>query len=423
MAPVQFEGGRAVLNLGDLPERLRAVVVGRSRTIIAVSVPALLASLAVMVLLGRAGLHSGSGIDYQVYRWAVHTWLDGGDIVNSAPTVSIGRVLPWVYPPFALLPLLPFALLPFSVGLFALYAVDLAALGAALYLVTRHLWPSVGRHGALAVAMALLPLTLFLEPVHSSFGLGQVNIALLGLVVLDTLVRHPRWPRGTLIGIAAAIKLTPAIFVLFFLVRKDFRAMLVAVLTGVGATLVGFVLDYRAAFSYWFGTGPAHGVSGSAFHTNQSIAGALARTDLPSGVQTALWVVGCLVCAVLVLMAMRRVEPVLAVTANALLGLLISPTSWSDHWVWCVPGLLVLLGCALRLRSPGWLALFVLGVVAAVTATFRDQPAGPPWTAAQHLIGNPYLLFGLLLVVLLSRFAAREARRRSRRYPPMSAAR
>ncbi|RKT87652.1 alpha-1,2-mannosyltransferase [Saccharopolyspora antimicrobica] len=404
MATVRFKSGHPALDLGELPDRLRGFVVRRSRAITIASVPLVALSFVLLLVMRRAGLDDGSAIDYQVYRWAVHTWLAGGDIMNTAPTVSIGRVLPWVYPPFALLPLLPFALLPFVAGLAALYLVDLLAIGAALYLVTRHMWAAVGRRGALAVAMALLPWTLFLEPVYASFGLGQINILLMGLVIVDCLAINPRWPRGMLIGIAAAIKLTPAAFLLFLLFRKDFRAAVVAVLTGAFGTLVGFALNYSAAVEYWFGKGPASGVSGSAFHTNQSIMGGLARLELAPSVQNGLWVLLSLTCVAVVAFAVRRTEPVLGVVATGLLALLISPTSWSDHWVWCAPALLVLLGYSVRLRSLGWLAVAALTLVTVLAAVFKSLPAGPPWTPGQHFFGNPYLLLGLLLLALLGLF-------------------
>lgn len=407
MATVRI-GSVPALHLGGLPGRLRAFVVANSLAITLVCVPLVLASLGLLLLTPRAGIGEESAIDYQVYRWAVHTWLAGGDIMNTAPTVSIGRVLPWVYPPFALAPLTPLALLPFSAGLMALYLLDLLAIGGTLYLVTRRLWPAVGRRGALAVATALLPLTLFLEPVYSSFGLGQVNILLMGLVMADCLAESPRWPRGMLIGIAAAIKLTPAAFLLFLVLRRDYRAAAVAVATAVVATLAGFALNFSAAVEYWFGKGPAHGVSGSAFHTNQSLMGALSRFELPVTAQNGLWLVLSVTVTMAAAFAVRRVEPVLAVSANALLGLLISPTSWSDHWVWCAPGLLVLLGYAVRERSFGWLAVAAWTLVTVLAAAFNWMPSGPPWDAVAHLFGNPYALLGLVLIALLVRHARRE---------------
>lgn len=407
MATVRI-GSVPDLHLGGLPGRLRVFVLANSRAMMLIGIPLVLASLGLLLLTPRAGIGEESAIDYQVYRWAVHTWLAGGDIMNTAPTVSIDRVLPWVYPPFALAPLAPLALLPFSAGLIVLYLLDLLAIGGTLYLVTRHLWSAVGRRGALAVATVLLPLTLFLEPVYASFGLGQVNILLMGLVMADCLAESPRWPRGLLIGIAAAIKLTPAAFLLFLLFRKDYRASVVAVASGVLATLAGFALNYSAAVEYWFGKGPAHGVSGSAFHTNQSIMGALARLELPATAQNGLWVVLSAGVAVAVVFAIRRVEPVLAVLANALLALLISPTSWSDHWVWVAPGLLVLLAYAVRLRSVGWLTVAGWTLVTVLAAAFNWMPAGPPWDVVAHTFGNPYALLGLVLVGLLVRNARRQ---------------
>lgn len=401
-------GAVQALRTGELTARLRDFVVINARAITLISIPLLLASFALLVLLHRAGLDPSWAIDYQVYRWAVHTWLAGGDIMNYAPTVSIGRPLPWVYPPFALLPLLPFALLPFTVGLVALYVVDFAAMGGALYLVTRHLWSGVGKRGAVAVAMAVLPFTLFLEPVFSSFGLGQVNILLMGLVIADCLARSPRWPRGLLIGIAAAIKLTPAAFLLFLLFRKDFRAVGVAIVTAVAGTLAGFALNFQAAMDYWINQGPAHGVSGSGFHTNQAILGELTRLGASPELKYGVWFLLAVGLTAVVAVAIRRVEPALAVMANGLLSLLISPTSWSDHWVWCVPGLLVLAGYAIRLRSVGWLLTAGITLITVMVASFGWVPNGPPWTKAEHLIGNPYLLWGGLLMVLLGRCCLRK---------------
>ena len=55
----------------------------------------------------------------------------------------------------------------------------------------------------------LLPAALFLEPVRNTLNYGQVNVALMALVAADCLTAAPRWPRGALVGLAAAVKLTP----------------------------------------------------------------------------------------------------------------------------------------------------------------------------------------------------------------------
>ncbi|MCA1280423.1 glycosyltransferase family 87 protein [Saccharopolyspora sp. 7B] len=389
--------------------RLRAHVLVRPRPVIAAGAVALLVSLVALFLMSRAGLGHGAGVDYQVYRWAVHTWLSGGDITVGGPMTSADRILPWVYPPFALLPLAVPSVLPYVAGLWLLYLTDLVAIGVVLYLVARRTWPHLGRESAAAVAAIGLPGTLLLEPVYASFGLGQVNVLLMGLVAVDCLTEHPRWPRGLLVGLAAAIKLTPAAFLLFFLVRKEYRAAAVAAITAVAGTCFGFVLNRSASMDYWFGTGPAAGVSGSSYHTNQSIMGALSRLDLPALTEHALWALCALVLTLVAVRVLRTAEVAPALLATALLALLVSPTSWSDHWVWVAPGVLVAAGTALRRRSRGWLVSAGVLVLAAFVTPFRMFPANGNWNALQHLFGNSYLLIGIAMLLLLSRYAAEPA--------------
>lgn len=417
LATVPSESSRAfVMPPGGPQERVRHFFSARSYLVIAVALPALVLSLLTMIWLGRANIGHGAGLDYQVYRWAVHTWFAGGDIVNTRPTTSLGFKLPWVYPPFALLPLTPLAIVPFVAGLLLLYAINLFVICVVVSLVLRHVWPGMDKRAALAIGVASLPLALFLEPVYANFGLGQINIALMGLVVIDCLSPNPRWPRGLLVGVAAAIKLTPAAFLLFFLVRKDYRAVVVAALTAVGGTLLGFLINFDASMAYWFNKGPASGVSGSTFHTNQSILGGLARLDVPTAWQFVVWGVLALALVSLTAWIVHHVGAPLALAANGLLALLISPTSWSDHWVWVVPGLALAYGYAMVRFSWGWLITGLVINFAAVMASFRYLAGIDPltWEPWQHFVGASYLLLGIGMLTLLAWRAKQERPEQSR---------
>lgn len=392
-----------------LVERARVLVLEQPNKVAAFGAGAVVVAMALMFLQHHAGLGRSAGIDYQVYRWAVRTWLDGGDLTAGAPLTSADRRLPWVYPPFALVPLSVPAVLPFLAGLWLLYLADLAVLGGVLYLVARRAWPVAGRRGARAVALVALAGALSLEPVYASFGLGQVNILLMGLVVADCLTEHPRWPRGLLVGLAAAIKLTPLAFLLFFLARRDFRAAAVAAGTAVAGTAFGFLVSRSASVDYWFGRGPAAGVSGSAFHTNQSMMGELARLGLPPLPRFAVWLILAVVLTWITAHIVRNTGIAIAVAVNGLLALLVSPTSWSDHWVWVAPGLLAVAATALRRRSRGWAVCVAVLGLAAFSATFRLLPADGDWNPVQHLIGNSYLFPGIAMILLLARDARRRA--------------
>lgn len=72
---------------------------------------------------------------------------------------------------------------------------------------------------------------MLLGPWRDTFVFGQINIILMGLILADFALHGKsragqiRWPAGLLIGVAAGIKLTPLAFGLYFLVRRDFKAL------------------------------------------------------------------------------------------------------------------------------------------------------------------------------------------------------
>lgn len=114
-----------------------------------------------------------------------------------------------------------------------------------------------------------------------------------------------------------------------------------------------------------------------------------------------------LLCVVLlgtVAYSIRRAHAPLAFVTIGILALLVSPTSWSNHWVWVVPGLLLMISYAICLRSTWWLALAMLTGMITLTAPFKLAPAVAgqelAWTPWQHLVGNSYLVLGALMLVL-----------------------
>ncbi|AHH21360.1 putative membrane protein [Nocardia nova SH22a] len=347
-------------------------------------------------------------IDLQVYRLGVQAMWDGADLYGSLPKTTAGISLPFIYPPFAAVALGPFALLPWNTAAVSFFVVATLALAVTLYLVARRVWGSGGAEVVLWASACAIPLGMLLEPVHSTLDFGQVNLLLMVLVAADCLPRRTRWPRGVLIGIAAAIKLTPAAFVLYFLVRRDYRAAITAAITGAIASGIAFALMPHESVKYWFGgMGNVSGLSGSAFRTNQSIQGVLSRFQVPEPAFTALWGLLSLALLALVVTAMRRAvaDPALALAFNAVFTLLVSPISWSHHWVWIAPGLLAAVGVATRLPRRQAMIWYAIIITTAVVFTIGPQNWEPGdnnrelhWTPWQHLIGDTYVWLSVLLV-------------------------
>ena len=193
---------------------------------------------------------------------------------------------------------------------------------------------------------------IYLEPIRSNFDFGQINVVLMTLVIADCVPRRTPWPRGMLLGLAIALKLTPAVFLLYFLLRRDTRALLVTAASAVVATLAGFAFAWRDSLEYWTDTVRNTDRIGTAtLNTNQNIAGALARLGLGEGEQFVLWALACFAVLALTIWAARRRgltagrrharQPMLALICVAMFGLVVSPVSWSHHWVWALPTVLV----------------------------------------------------------------------------------
>ena len=382
----------------------------------------------------RHGLAFGSyHIDLDVYRIGGRVWLQGGNLYGRLPATRAGLRLPFTYPPVAAALLAPLSLMPMTMAATTLTLGTIAMLAVLIVMFLRR---TAGPTAASPWAVAwLLPPALLLEPVRDTIGFGQINIVLVALVSVDCLAEARRWPRGALTGLAAAIKLTPAMFVLFFLARRDRRAACTAAASFAAVTVAGFAVDWHDSVQYWtsivFQPGRAGGL-GSA--SNQCIMAVLARAGLsphsPAGIVT--WLALSAVVAAVACRGMQHAfaasDDCLALTLNALAALLISPVSWSHHWVWCVGALVTLTARGITHRSPLALAAAAasLGVFATAPQFWLSHGRNVqlPWAIWQQAVRSSYVLLATLILVLACGLplapgsAARAMSRSSRHHAP-----
>ncbi|MEO3757685.1 mannosyltransferase [Mycobacterium sp. B14F4] len=275
--------------------------------------------------------------------------------------------LPFTYPPFAAVVFYPLTLLPF-----ALVAL-LWQLGiiAALYGVVRVSQRLLGG-GDRRTAMLWTAVGIWIEPLRSTFDYGQINV-LLVLAVLCAVHSTRWWVSGLLVGLAAGVKLTPAVSGLYFVgarrwVAVAFSAVVFLATVGVSALVVGD--QTRRYFFELLGDASRVGPIGTSF--NQSWRGGISRiVGHDAGYGPAV-VAGIVVTAVLALLAWRAIggasDRLGAIVVVQLFGLLLSPISWTHHWVWLIPLMIWLLHGPLRDRLGarilgwGWLALTAVGV-------------------------------------------------------------
>jgi alpha-1,2-mannosyltransferase len=201
---------------------------------------------------------------------------------------------------------------------------------------------------ALSLALFLTPaLSLALEPLRSNTDYGQINAVLLLLVLIDITRRAGRG-RGVLVGLAAAIKLTPLVYLIAFAVSRDWRALGRGLLTFAGVGLAVFLVLPGESRVFWlhqvYDPGRTGGVGN---FRNQSWSGLTHRWPFPHDGVPLLWfslaVLTVGAGAVLTRRLLARGRVIDAVVALGLTSELASPISWTHHWIWIVliPVLLV----------------------------------------------------------------------------------
>ncbi|GGM10168.1 glycosyltransferase family 87 protein [Dactylosporangium sucinum] len=348
--------------------------------------------------------------DLGIYRQAVNWWLDGHDLYDFTKPDDTQGALGFTYPPFGALVLVPFGVLPWG-GAVTLYAVVTVA---AVVLTTWWLLAPVARDKAFAMILALTVISA-LEPIRETYTFGQINMVLVLLVLADLLVLLPRGSRwaGVLVGLAAAVKLTPAIFIVYLLVSRRYRAGLTAIASAAGATLLTAAIAPRASWDFWTSAlWKGEGLGNAAYTFNQSLFGMLARLSDPPN--RFVWAALVLVIAGYGLWRARKAalagDEVVGLTLAGIVGCLASPITWAHHLYWFVPALVVLW------YASRWHAAFALLIAVTVglgmVSWFEQGLPDHPWGdgVPGFLIKNWYLLLMIALLPLLPiRSAERDA--------------
>jgi len=356
-------------------------------------------------------------IDIDVYRMGGQAWLDDRPLYTDGALfhTPIGLNLPFTYPPLAAIVFCPFAWLGLPAASVTITLITLALLLVSTMIVLTRLdvWSTARTVPGPAwlrrwwlTALIVAAAAIWLEPIKANFAFGQINVVLMTLVIADCVPRRTPWPRGLLLGLGIALKLTPAVFLLYFLLRRDNRAMLTSIASFLAATLGGFALAWRDSWQYWSDTvRNTDRIGAASLNTNQNVAGALARLGLNDHERFLPWVAACLLVLALTVWATRRVlragEPTLAVICIALFGLVVSPVSWSHHWVWMLPAVLVTAVLAWRRRNAALAAVSAAGLALMVWTPIDLLPKHHELGAAgwRQFAGVSYLWWALATIV------------------------
>lgn len=338
-----------------------------------------------------------SQLDLDVYRRGAATLAAGLPLYEF-----VQSPFAFTYPPFAAILMLPLEYMDRAMAIAALAILSLVAFTLICTITSKKL----GIDRRLGWFLALGAISL--QPLYQTLELGQINLILMALVLFDCLLM-PRRYRGIGIGLAAAIKIVPGIFVLYFLLRRDWRAVALSGLTFAASVLVSAIVTPQQTFSYWTNLMGAAARTGDTISSvNQSLPAVVARLMHDRHPPTAIVALVSLSAITLAGLAARKQltlgHDLAALVCIAFGGLLASPVSWSHHYVWAAPALIILFLEKHTVAAALGAAIFYVAPMQNIPINHGVELTYGPW---ELFIAATYPLAVLLWLVsrLFTRFA------------------
>lgn len=417
--------------------------------------------------------------DVYVYWYALNNWFSGNSLYDWYALPDY-KMYPFTYPPFGAWALSPLTWFDYETAARLMIMAIALQTAVIVALVGRSLGWSWGSAFAIAPWAAIL-VQQCLEPFTQSVGFAQVNTAMMALVMIDV-AAPPSWKgRGVASGLAAAIKLTPAIAVLIFLLRHQWRSAITMVATSLAVTLLSWVISPGESARFFFDAMWDPQRAGDAYYTsNQNLKGFVARA-LPENAWSIAWAITVALALVAAVWLCLRIQaaatsvvtphsasddaapgplnaatPATGVTVSAAsaalvapagdavelaasdavaapdavattpaapvlpenlatlltaavimtLGLLVSPITWSHHWVWGLASVVALIAVTLRLKSAPLAALALVQGALFIMAPHwwfsHGQVNELHWNVVEQLVGSSYTLAAIASGVALA---------------------
>jgi len=362
------------------------------------------------ILVTFAGADPFRMIDLKVYVDGTHHIADG----TLYDYFSEPLHLPFTYPPFSALLFSLISWIPWLVLRILWQAASFAAIAVIIHTTLRLL----GRAGRQAdyplphvgsIVITGTALSVFLEPVRTTLNYGQINLFLAAILLLGAASAR-QWVGGVTVGLAAGIKLVPAVTGLYYLLLRKWTAVIASIVTFAATVGIALIVLPRQTVRFYTDLMLDPGRTGPVFSAiNQSWRGALARLAGRDQVTAPLAVAAGATLAIGLLAAwwaVRAGDRTGAFLAVQFIGLLVSPISWSHHWVWVVPLLVWAFfgshrrSIAARALAIGWLLAtgsYPVSILISLQNEFTASRAG--W---QSWLGTVYVVLGVGTLVALA---------------------
>ncbi len=317
----------------------------------------------------------------------------------------------FTYPPAALFLFAPLRWTSFALTRWWWSVVSLASLSYVLATaLARSVQLGAKRAWGWGVWLAVASVVVF-PAISILLSLGQVGSILMALVAVDYLGRY-RCGRGVATGIAAAIKIYPALFVLVMLWRREWRAAGTAISTWMVVTALAWWAWPSYSRTFFFHKLLNGQEVTRFFHRNhwRSNSSSLYSFFYRPPFSGHLALVGSVACVAAVLLsawsahrlwrARREVASFVVLCMGAVFGV---PVVWDHYFVWA-PLLLVVLYELWDLVALRWATILALGCLVIPWDKMRDgnfTAHGLTATSLAVFVARNALLGSSLLVMAL----------------------
>lgn len=365
---------------------------------------------------------AGAAIAYYRLNVDLHVYVLGASALNAPNALYDVSYpdkfanLPFTYPPFAAMLFYPLQWMPFVVVAFGWKVATIAAVYGMIRLSQR----MIG--GSKRMAMLWTAIGIWIEPVRTTLDLGQVNVFLVVAVLYAAWTSRP-WLSGLLVGIAAGVKLTPAVAGVYLVGMRRWRAAVASAAVfaaSIGLSALIFPDETNRYFTELLGDVKRVGMVGLV--ANQSWRGTLSRiAGHDVGGELVLFAV-ITATAILAALAWRALgtglparDPLGSLLVVQLFGLTALPISWAHHWVWVLPLLLWLFHGPWRDQAGAavlrwlWFSLTLLGVPTMLSMVPQplDEYSRPWYLACGEAVYVPMTLVTFAWIIFASRAVSR----------------
>lgn len=355
----------------------------------------------VVFLVGMYGIFTVGRIltqfhlfDFAIYYQAVMD-LKQGVSMYLDPRIAMK------YPMSGMLVLYPIGWLPYIVAekLWTLWS--LTCLGLSLWWMGK-LMPKLNYLDWLLIGCGVI----LAFPYKFTLGMGQINLQILALLTGALyFYRHGReGVAGTMLAVAAWIKITPLVLLLYFWRKRAYKT----IITAIGVYILGWILagawwGTDLVVYFWREVVPSISMTGNFVYYNQALTGFLARAGVIDGVAQ---IANYIILGVMLFVSYWITPVKLMNTESELVayGLFVASMlmgaglAWQHYFVWTI---FLFVGIWASIKRSGklvsYMSLGLLVIYGLVAMNIKNPQAIPPYAQVilSHMTFGTMLLWGI----------------------------